>query len=138
MKTTITTCEICNKEFEAKRNDARFCSAACKQQHYLQRKSGEEPQQAALNERKKQAQSGLDELLNRLLMLWDKHIKNETNYTELVRKIASYKQAHELLVVYNTKNKDLLQIDIFQHPLYCDLIVKIDEKHIELSNSKQK
>lgn len=34
-KTTQIICNYCNTPFVARRNDAKFCSGACKQQAYL-------------------------------------------------------------------------------------------------------
>jgi endogenous inhibitor of DNA gyrase (YacG/DUF329 family) len=33
-------CEVCGREFEAKRSTARFCSAACRQVHYRAQATG--------------------------------------------------------------------------------------------------
>src|SRR5262249_3300269 len=33
------TCETCNREFTARRVDARYCSSACRQRAYRQRKT---------------------------------------------------------------------------------------------------
>lgn len=37
MDTSIINCQHCDKEFTAKRADAKFCSNACRQQAYLER-----------------------------------------------------------------------------------------------------
>lgn len=37
MKTVIINCQYCEKEFTAKRADAKFCNNACRQQAYLER-----------------------------------------------------------------------------------------------------
>lgn len=130
MKTTIKACEQCEKEFEAKRIDARYCSAACKQQAYLHRLTYEQSQGiGAIDiERRRKVQSELEKYVNDLLTMWNKHIKEETYLPELNRKFTAFKEAHDIILQFNNSNRGILLTDISQLPAYRELHRRLDEK----------
>lgn len=130
MKTTIKACEQCEKEYEAKRIDARYCSAACKQQAYLHRQTDEQNQRiGAIDiERRRKAQAELERLLEFVIEIWDKHIKDETYLPELNRKFTIFREAFEIVTQFNNSNKNLLLTDLSQLPAYRELNKRLDAK----------
>lgn len=135
MKITIKYCEYCDKEFEAKRTDARFCSSACKQQAYLQRQ-GEQIQTISLNmEKRKRTQAELEKLVDLLIQLWNTHIKDETNLWELSRKFNVFRKANEIALTYSKENKELLFTDINHLPSFLELSKLVGQKVEQLKKT---
>lgn len=134
MKTTINNCEYCEKQFETKRSDARFCSPACKQQAYLQRKTTEESDDTGSTdiERREKAQNELEEAVEALNEMWDEYIKNETNLPELKRKFTAFTKAYEIVAKFNESSKSLLFTDLSKLPACIELSKRIDIKCKEL------